>query len=74
MNAEDQTQRYVNMIESFECDFSLAVGFDGYYGLSDLQSLIEDGDKKLLSDIRLLQELSFGLRNGTLRIIKCPVT
>ena len=40
------------------------------HGLDDLQVKIEQGDKRMLANIKLLQELSYGLRNGILRIVK----
>ncbi len=70
--AEDLTKKYAGMIQSFECDFSLAAEPGGAYGLDDLQVKIEHGDKKLLSDIELLKELSYGLRSGKLKIVKEP--
>nr|DAK86858.1 MAG TPA: hypothetical protein [Caudoviricetes sp.] len=72
MSREDQTGKYAGMIESFECDFTLAVEQGEKYGLDDLQVKIEHGDKKLLSDIELLKELSYGLRSGKLKIVKEP--
>lgn len=76
MSREDVTNNYAGMIESFECDFYLAVqqgkGCNFGYGLDDLQIKIEQGNKRLLSDIELLKELSFGLRSGTLKIVKEP--
>lgn len=70
--AEDKTEKYKGMIESFECDFSLAVEQGEKYGLDELQVKIEQGNNKLLSDIELLKELSYGLRSGSLKIIQQP--
>lgn len=70
--AEDQTEKYAGMIESLECDFSLAMDPDGKHGLDDLQVLIEKHDERMLSDIELLQELSYGIRHGILKIIAQP--
>jgi hypothetical protein len=67
---EDQTKKYADMIESFECDFSLAAEPNRKYGLDCLQVKIERGNKRMLADIKLLQELSYGVRNGILRIVK----
>lgn len=67
---EDQTKKYADMIESFECDFSLAAERNGKHGLDDLQVKIEQGNKRMLADIKLLQELSYGVRHGILRIVK----
>lgn len=69
-STEDQTEKYAAMIESFECDFSLAAEPNRKRGLGDLQVKIEQGDKRMLADIKLLQELSYGVRNGILRIVK----
>lgn len=67
---EDQTEKYADMIESFERDFSLAAEPNTKYGLDCLQVKIERGNKRILADIELLKELSYGLRNGILRIVK----
>lgn len=72
MSREDQTKKYARMVESFECDFTLAIEQGEKYGLDDLQVKIEHRDKKLLSDIELLKELSYGLRSGKLKIVKEP--
>lgn len=64
----DRTGKYAGMIESFECDFSIAAEPDTEHGLDELQVKIEQNDNKLLSDIELLKELSYGIRHGTLRI------
>lgn len=69
---EDQTQKYAGMIEAIECDFSLAASPEKKYGLDELQLKIEQGDGRLLSDIELLQELSYGIRHGTIKIVKQP--
>lgn len=66
----DVTTDFFNMIQAIECDFTLATDPDNSYGLDELQLKIEQGDPRLLADIRLLQELSFGLRHGSLRIVK----
>ena len=67
---EDQTKIYAGMIEIFECDFSLAAEPDGTHGLDELQVRIEQGDKRILADIKLLQKLSHGVRHGILKIVK----
>lgn len=69
-STEDQTEKYAAMIESFECDFSLAMESNGTHGLDELQVKIEQGDKCMLADIKLLQELSYGVRHDILRIVK----
>lgn len=71
--AEDQTKKYAGMIEAFECDFSLAKNPENGHGMDDLQVKIEQGDGRILSDIELLEELSYGIRHGTIKILKSEV-
>lgn len=68
--AEDQTAKYAGMIESFECDFNLAADPEAGRGLDELQLKIEQGDGRIISDIELLQELSYGIRHGSIKIIR----
>lgn len=68
MSKADVTEKYKNMIEAFECDFVLVR--DGRRKLSSLQQNIDDKDEDLLKDIELLEELSFNLRHGKLKIIE----
>lgn len=63
---KDVTEKYVNMIEAFECDFVLVR--QGERSLSYLQQLIKDKDEDILKDIKLLEELSFNLRHNKARI------
>lgn len=63
---KDVTNKYINMIEAFECDFVLAK--DGKERLTSLQQNIENKDKDLLEDINLLQVLSFNLRHNRAKI------
>ena len=66
-----KTEKFNGMIEAFECDFNLAV--EGGYDLSDLDEIIKDKSdprhEKMLTDIDLLRELSFLLRNGKAEIL-----
>lgn len=65
------TKKYVDMIESFECDFKCAKDCRDFFSLSLLQyELDTDSSPKLDRDIKLLEELSFGLRHGILTIEK----
>lgn len=66
----DVTEKYANMIEAFECDFSLATEPGTRYGLDELQAKIEKGDGRLLTDIELLQEFSYKIRQGSIKIIE----
>lgn len=62
---EDVTEKYTNMIQSFECDFSLL-------DIKQKSKVITKKfqvDERLKKDIELLQELSFGLRYGKIKII-----
>ena len=69
MRIVDITDKFKDMLESFECDFSVAKDNPDKYSLSNLQKLIDSGDAKILNDINLLQELSFMLRHGQAQII-----
>ena len=69
MKIVDITNKYSDMIESFECDFSIAKDNPNKYSLSNLQTMIDNEDEKILEDIKLLQELSFMLRHGQAQII-----
>ena len=64
------TEKYKGMIESFECDFTLAADPEDEHGLDDLQRKIEDGDERLLKDIELLKELSLKIRCGQIKIVE----
>lgn len=66
---KDVTKKYINMIESFECDFALL----------DIK-LNEEGkekiridfpiSKQLYDDVELLKELSFNLRHEKIKIVE----
>ena len=66
---KDVTKRYENMIEAFECDFNLPFDYNDFTMFDDLKRLIQNKNKRLVKDIELLQELSFGIRYGNLKII-----
>ena len=63
-----KTDKYNNMISSFQCDFSLAKDTDSDRKLADLDDLIEKKDENLLRDIELLEELEWLLRRGKAEI------
>ena len=69
IKAKDVTKKYENMIEAFECDFNLPFNYDDFTMFDDLKRLIRNKNKRLVKDIELLQELSFGIRYGNLKII-----
>ena len=58
------------MIYAFESDFNLAFNYGDYQIFDDLKRMYESKNKRLLKDTKKLQELSFGLRHGTIKIIK----
>ena len=66
---KDVTKRYENMIEAFEGDFNLPFNYNDFTMFDDLKRLIQNKNKRLVKDIELLQELSFGIRYGNLKII-----
>lgn len=63
-STEDVTEKFESMLSSFQCDLSLAR--DGYKKLSEL----DFNSANLLSDISLLEELEWGLRNDKLKIVR----
>lgn len=68
----DVTDEYKNMIESFECDFSLTR--DGECNLSQLEDALKKENigfnTRLVKDIELLEKLSYGLRYEKLKIVE----
>lgn len=60
----DITDRYVGMIESFQCDFSLNLSDPLKYPLCAIQQ-----SERLRKDVKLLEELSYGLRNGMFKLV-----
>lgn len=70
-NLIDVTSKYLDMINSFECDFSLACDVSCDFNLNELQEQIyNNSNLKLDHDIELLKELSFNLRRGTVKIVQ----
>lgn len=61
-----KTDKYNRMLSAFQCDFSLAK--DGNHRMTELDGLIKSGNKKLLADIELLEELQWKLRHGLAEI------
>ena len=66
---KDVTKKYENMIQAFECDFNLPFNYNDFTMFDDLRRLIQIKNERLVKDIELLQELSFGIRYGNLKII-----
>lgn len=69
-NRKDVTSKYTEMIQSFECDFSLACCEEDTFTLDNLQEAIGNKQEPLMQDIELLKELSFGLRYEKIKIIE----
>ena len=63
-----KTDKFNNMISSFQCDFTLAKDEESDRRLADLDDLIEKKDENLLHDIELLEELEWLLRSGKAEI------
>lgn len=68
---KDVTEKFLKMIEAFECDFVLAR--DSGKSLVEIQTALQSKNEKLLNDIRLMEYLSFGLRHGTIKIYEKEV-
>lgn len=66
---EDVTKEYAGMITAFDADFSLATNYDELDCI-DFRKLFTNKDKKLLNDIELLSKLCFGIRHGTIKIMR----
>lgn len=66
---KDVTKKYENMIQAFECDFNLPFNYNDFTLFDDLKRLIQNKNERLVKDIELLQEFSFGIRYGNLKII-----
>lgn len=66
----DVTHKFEKMIQAFECDFNLPFNYGDFTMFDDLRRLIENKNKRLCKDIELLQELSFGIRYGNLKIVE----
>lgn len=70
-NLIDVTPKYLDMVCSFECDFSLACDVSCKFDLNELQEQIyNNSNLKLNNDIELLKELSFNLRHGIVKIVQ----
>jgi hypothetical protein len=63
-----KTEKYNEMLISFDADFSLAVHGDTQ--LSEMEKLIKEGNERLLKDIELLSELAFNIRYGKVEIVE----
>ena len=63
----DATDKYIKMIEAFECDFNIAL--EDEYALLTLNKLISEKNERIIEDVELLKELSFLLRHGKAFII-----
>lgn len=64
------TDKYSNMIQAFESDFSLAKENDVPFNLKEIQKLIDNEDERILNDIKLLEELSFKIRHNQIEIVE----
>lgn len=64
---KDITSKYIDMIDSFDCDFQLAK--DRKFTLKSIQILINMKNKQIIKDIKLLNELSFMLRHKQAKIV-----
>lgn len=69
-NKNDVTYKFEKMIQAFECDFNLPFNYGDFTMFDDLRRLIENKNIRLCKDIELLQELSFGIRYGNLKIVE----
>lgn len=66
---KDVTEKYINMIESFECDFALLNIKPNEEGKEKIR-IDFPISKKLYDDVELLKELSFYLRHKKVKIVE----
>lgn len=62
----EKTEKYNRMIEAFECDFALIE--QGKMTFAELDRLLKDKSYSLVTDMDLMQELSYLLRHGKAEI------
>lgn len=63
-----KTEKYNDMITAFRRDFTLAK--EDKNKLDKLNWLIKVGNKRIMRNIELLEELEYGLRHGLLKIVE----
>ena len=64
------TGKYIEALQNFNLDFSLAIDKHIDFTIGELQEMLEDKKSLLYKDCSLLSELVFGLSYGTLKIVK----
>lgn len=64
------TDKYLEALQNFNLDFSLAIDDHIDFTIGELQEMLEDKESNLYKDCSLLSELVFGLSYGTLKIVK----
>ena len=69
MKYKDVTEKYIQMLESFEADYYLLLNEKEKFLLLFLNFYINFDNNKLFSDIKLLEELSFNLRHKKMKIV-----
>lgn len=62
------TKKYDEMIYAFAFDFCLIT--EGYEKLTDMQRMIENNDKRMIEDIKLLGELAYNILYGKVKIVE----
>lgn len=65
---KDVTEKYIDMIDSFSCDFNIAISEP--YKIDEIKTLILTANKRLFNDIDLLSKLSFELRHNHLKVVE----
>jgi hypothetical protein len=73
IKGKDETPKYANMIQAFECDFGVVeIKKDGFG--KDKIRFDFPVSRQLFEDIELLRELSFNLRHEKIKIINVEET
>lgn len=69
-DSSNVTDKYLEALQNFNLDFSLAIDDHIDFTIGELQEMLEDKNSALYKDCSLLSELVFGLSYGTLKIVK----
>ena len=73
IKGKDETDKYADMIEAFECDFGVVEIKDNGFGVDKIRFDFPVSEK-LFKDIELLRVLSFNLRCGKAKIVNVEET
>lgn len=67
MEKQKSMNKYIDMIIRFDENIDLELQHPEFYNLS---KSLRERDKKVVADVELLSQLSFGLKNGSVLLVK----